>query len=96
MANVIPFPATPPEPEGQWNSGAAQCLLCGHEWVAVAPTGVVWLECPSCRAVKGHFKFHCCPGEDEPVWACDCGNALFFLTPNGHMCANCGTFQRYG
>jgi hypothetical protein len=26
---------------------------------------------------------------------CNCGNRLFYLTPDGHMCANCGIYQGY-
>lgn len=25
----------------------------------------------------------------------DCGNQLFYLTQEGHLYANCGTYQRY-
>lgn len=24
------------------------CVMCGHEWVLVAPTGTLGLECPAC------------------------------------------------
>ena len=30
-------------------SGDARCLACKHEWVAVAPIGTIWLECPACK-----------------------------------------------
>lgn len=26
------------------STGPARCLDCGYEWVAVSPTGTVWLE----------------------------------------------------
>ncbi len=28
--------------------GQAECLNCGHEWVAVWPEGCPALECPKC------------------------------------------------
>lgn len=32
----------------QWCHGLAQCLQCGHEWVAVWPLAAEPLECPQC------------------------------------------------
>lgn len=73
-------------------AGMAHCLACAHAWVAVAPTGVVWLECPACHAVKGLMDM---PYErvNEPHWTCDCGNQLFYATLNGMYCPNCGEQQ---
>ncbi len=29
------------------------CLVCGHDWVAVAPTGTLHFQCPSCQKMGG-------------------------------------------
>ena len=34
--------------DDQWCHGKAECLQCGHEWVAVWPLGADELECPAC------------------------------------------------
>jgi len=34
--------------DGPWCKGAAWCLDCHHEWVAVWPLGAESLECPAC------------------------------------------------
>jgi|GEM_PF-5544984 len=88
---VIPF--NRPIPAVQHGAGQAFCLGCGHEWTAVAPTGTTQLECPSCKAHKGRWKFEFAPTDGQMVRECDCGNQLFYLTPEGHMCANCGIYQ---
>lgn len=31
-----------------WCTGNAECLTCGHEWLAVWPLGANDLECPNC------------------------------------------------
>lgn len=36
-------------------SGKAWCTACGHDWVAVAPVGTVWLDCPSCHTERGLY-----------------------------------------
>lgn len=76
-------------------TGDAFCIGCDYQWVAVAPVGTVQLECPGCRSMKGIWKFCCKPEPDLLVRECNCGNQLFYLTPEGHCCANCGTYQRY-
>lgn len=75
--------------------GEAFCIGCGHEWFAVAETGTTSLECPSCKTHKGRFRFEFYPSPGQMVRECNCGNQLFYLTTEGHMCANCGTYQRY-
>ena len=79
----------------QHGEGEAFCNQCGHNWTAVAPTGTVQLECPSCHTLKGLFKFPFCVAEGQQVRTCNCGNQLFYLTPEGHLCANCGIYQEY-
>ena len=98
--NVIPFgrdPANDPanDPGTQWGQGPAFCIGCDHTWQAVAPAGTTELECPSCRTMKGKWKFEFMPSGDQMVRQCNCGNQLFYLTPDGHLCANCGIYQRY-
>lgn len=88
---VIPF--RQPEPDPQHGCGEAFCIACGHTWIGVAPTGTVHLECPGCGAHKGRWKFEFYP--TELVRTCNCGNQLFYLTPEGHLCANCGMYQSY-
>jgi len=39
-------PALPVE----WTTAPAQCLSCGHKWVAVYPLGADDLECPKCNS----------------------------------------------
>lgn len=83
------------EPEVQHGVGEAFCIACDHRWTAVAPTGTIDLECPNCKSMKGQWAFAFSPEEGQLVRSCDCGNQLFLLTPEGHMCANCGLYQRY-
>lgn len=84
-----------PEPAEQTAQGEAFCIQCDHRWQAVAPTGVVDLECPNCKTMKGHFTYLCMPEEGTEVRECDCGNQFFILTRIGHMCPNCGIYQSY-
>lgn len=84
-----------PEPEVQHGHGEAFCLACKHTWVAVAPTGTQALECPACERVTGHWKFEFHPKEGQLVRVCGCTNELFYLTPDGHLCASCGIYQEY-
>jgi len=93
MSNVVAFTKhTPKDPHG---AGEAFCLGCNHKWVAVAPVGTTQLECPECHTMKGHWKFEFYPSEEQFVRECNCGNQLFYLTPEGHLCANCGIYQEY-
>lgn len=92
-AEIRPFKR--PEPDVQHGSGQAFCFACKHEWVGVVPTGVTEFECPSCGTMKGRWKFEFAPSGDQEVRVCGCSNQLFYLTREGHMCANCGIYQRY-
>jgi hypothetical protein len=88
--------AEPPAAQDeQHGHGEAFCLACDHVWVAVAPTGLTALECPNCHRHAGHWKFEFQPAAGQMVRECNCGNQLFYLTPDGHLCANCGVYQRY-
>lgn len=98
MGELIQFrkreerPTDKPEPH---QAGEAFCMACDHTWAAVAPVGTVWFECPNCHAHKGHFTFECGLPNGTLVRTCKCGNQLFNLTPEGHFCPNCGTWQTY-
>ena len=69
-------------------SGPARCMACKHEWDAVSPVGVFdFLECPSCGAAKGVRTTLVVPDE---VFRCTCGSDLYYLSPKGARCCNCG------
>lgn len=87
MADVIDLSQRRPH-----STGEAMCLDCRHVWTAVAPSGVVWMECPACGLTRGRYKFQH-QYEDKPHWACHCGNDLFHLTPDRIYCPNCGVVQ---
>lgn len=83
------------ESEKQMASGEAVCMQCNHKWVAVAEVGANRFECPECHTMKGLWMFEFSPADGELVRTCNCGNQLFLLTPEGHLCPNCGTYQMY-
>lgn len=72
-------------------TGAARCMACRHEWVAVVPAGTEWLECPACELVRGRMVFPCMP-ESSAVFTCNCGCQLFTVTPTGILCPNCAAW----
>lgn len=74
-----------------YNAGEAFCMVCKKEWIATAPIGTVWLECPQCGAMKGLYRYSCL--RDDARWFCNCGNDLFHVTPKGYYCPNCGEWQ---
>lgn len=74
-------------------SGRAICLSCRNEWVAVAPVGSVWLDCPECGLQRGRFMAQC--EVETKHWFCNCGNDLFHATPEGFYCPNCGTWHTF-
>lgn len=83
------------EPEVPHGTGEAFCLQCDHVWQAVAPVGTTQLECPECHTMKGLMKYPHAPAEGTLVRECRCGNQYFWITPEGHMCPNCGIYQSY-
>lgn len=99
MGEVVRFERPPVEAHPldeeavQHGQGTALCIACRHEWQAVVPTGTTEFECPACGTMKGKWKFEFRP--EAPVWTCNCGNDIFYMTELGHMCANCGIYQRY-
>lgn len=88
--NVIPFARKVPH-----GAGEAFCLACRHTWAAVVPTGATEFECPACHRMSGHWKYEFAPRPGQLVRQCSCGNQLFYLTPEGHLCASCGVYQLY-
>ncbi len=87
--NVIDFDEKRREKEPH-TEGKAFCIGCGHEWEAWAPLHVDWLECPKCKVIKGQFKYHYGPDDDEFIWRCTCENTVFIITPYYFLCPNCG------
>jgi len=77
-----------------WATGQARCIGCGHKWVAVAKAGTTWLECPSCKAMKGIYQFTHFAPEGEQVWVCNCGSDVLFATPKALRCCGCGATQK--
>ncbi len=72
-------------------AGQAHCIACGRRWVAAAPAGTVWLDCPDCKTRKGLFDFPIL--RNGLYWVCQCGNDLFHVMPDGYYCPNCGARQ---
>lgn len=93
MAAILEFKK--PGAQDPHATGHAFCLGCDHTWEAVAPVGTQRLECPECHRRMGMFTFEFAPPEGTLVRTCDCGNQLFTLTEEGHMCPRCGTYQSY-
>ena len=70
-------------------AGEAFCIQCKHKWVAVAPSGTVDLECPSCHTMKGLLKYPCEP--ENSAWVCYCGCHVFMISElTNIICWNCG------
>jgi hypothetical protein len=74
--------------------GRVRCIGCKHEWEAVAPVGTTLLECPECDAHKGLWMGVIMPPERQ-IWTCNCGGELFYITPDGTFCPNCGVYQNF-
>lgn len=93
MSNVVAFKRA--EPIDPHMAGQAKCFGCGHEWAAVAPVGVWQLECPSCEAMKGVYRYPVGAEAGDLSFVCNCGcealtayqrAGLFYL-----RCMSCGT-----
>ena len=89
--NVVDF-ASAKEAREPHNTGKARCIDCKHEWVAVAPVGTVWLICPACVLERGRFIYQ--HQREGAHWTCHCNNDLFYVTPEGCYCPNCGEWQK--
>ena len=71
-----------------WLSGPMLCTGCRHEWIGACPMGMKdELECPECGSAKGVLKHAVVP---EVYWICPCGGELFYFTPEGVYCRECG------
>ncbi len=75
------------------NTGPAICIVCRHEWVAVAPAGTIWFECPGCGVHQGRFLGPC--QRSGLHWTCNCGSDVFHLTPRGPYCPHCGVWSSW-
>lgn len=84
MDNIVEFPTK----EGEHLSGMAKCIMCRHEWAAVAPIGVTWMECPACNTMNGRYLAHIEKLGEH--WHCKCGNDLFYIQPTRTYCPRCG------
>lgn len=80
----------------QYDMGVAKCFGCKRTWVAIvaqiSPDPTHFYECPSCHREKGLLKNAYAPPDGAMVWTCNCGNNLFYMTPEGHWCPNCGVY----
>lgn len=80
-------------------SGAARCIACNHEWVAVVgrtqDTGYAGdLECPACHCHRGQMIWPFTGPAAEEVWTCtDCDSVVFMITRPGTRCVGCGRHQ---
>jgi hypothetical protein len=97
MAEVVQFKQRR-EPEGPYATGEAACQ-CGHEWVGVAPIGVMALECPSCGSMNGKWKHPFGPAVGDSVFRCQCEADTFFFKQSAIdgrtliVCTGCGDFK---
>jgi hypothetical protein len=93
---VIQF-STEPADGGPHVTGEVRCTACGNEWVAVAPVGTTWLECPACGTMRALFRYKMFPAAENgsKVWVCVCGEAAFYITPDGTYCYACGSRQEF-
>ena len=72
-------------------SGQALCLVCGYEWIAVAPVGIMHLECPKCERIQGVIKNAIEPSGEQSYYQCNCGESMFFALAMGWLlCRKCG------
>ena len=90
MEKVIDFAQAKLDREAH-AAGEAVCLACQHEWVAVSPLGIPWLECPNCHCHKGTYK-HPFYVPNKPVFHCNCGNHLLVVYREFTMCPACGSY----
>lgn len=78
-------------------AGEALCIGCRHKWACVAPVGTWQLECPTCGAMKGIFRYPIGAQEGDLGFACSCGcEALTAYMHQGHFrlkCMSCGIDQ---
>lgn len=81
------------EGESEYTSGEWQCAKCNHQWIGVAPAGVIMGECPRCNGVFGHPRATVL--REGYTLMCQCGNDLFRVhAVDGVYCIMCGTTQK--
>lgn len=91
MGDVLIFGRT-----AAFNSGAAVCRACHHEWTAISRSEAIELECPMCNTMNGHFKWPFSANEGELTYSCECGCEDFFIVKNKPYsktqikCRSCG------
>lgn len=99
MSKVIKFPEPalkPSEEEGRIAQGTAKCMECKHEWEHEEPVENKFFECPECSLHKAKFKYPFDLEEGTYVAVCKrCDNMFMYITPEYHMCANCGEVMIY-
>lgn len=83
------------EGSGPHWSGNVRCIGCWHEWVAVAPVGSYWLECPACGFEKGAPVYAMSAELGTMVLTCDCGcEAMMIYRGDDRLtrvlCMRCG------
>lgn len=89
MADILQFK----QRESAHSRGWASCQHCRHKWQAVAPAGVVELECPKCHSMKGLYIYG--HEDDESTWLCKCGCHVFTISETGAVCWKCGVKQEF-
>ncbi len=91
--NVVSLSDEREKREPHW-AGPVKCIGCGHEHVAVAPMGTMFLECPSCNELKAHPKYAFGAPEGASLFLCNCGSealtAYFYKGRFKIMCMACG------
>lgn len=94
MTQVISLAQAREERKPHW-TGTCKCIGCGHEYVGVAPLGVMFIDCPECGLPKGHPKHPFGAQEGDLFFRCVCGSeALTAYKRGGYfrtMCMACGT-----
>jgi Zn finger protein HypA/HybF involved in hydrogenase expression len=61
-------------------SGKARCTACGHEWVAVAPVGTLWFDCPACHTERGLYVAPITDVDGSShIFLCPCGGDAFAI-----------------
>lgn len=95
MSNVVEFKR--PEKADPHLSGEAKCIGCQREWVTVAPVGTITLECPSCHAMRGVWRYPVGAAEGDFAFRCNCGCEALTAYKCGRLfyikCMCCGTDQ---
>lgn len=90
MGSIVPFKPKVPD---NCATGEAVCYTCGHSWQAVAPIGVIELECPKCKELTGKWLNRFRPSEGYVYHCGNCNGETWVLTPDGALCESCGVFD---